>query len=57
MLIYFESLTQYNPITCQPSRSHLITPIAIPGLAEREGNVAVLDHVLDLSPHYFIVSK
>ena len=56
--LYLAFLTHYNRkiITNQDSLI-LSTPVAIPGLAEREGNVTVLDHVLDLSPHCLVVSE
>ena len=58
ILIYLAFLTHYNRkiITNQDSLI-LSTPVAILGLAEREGNVTVLDHVLDLSPHCLVVSE
>lgn len=43
--------------TANQGRLILSTPIAIPCLAECEGNVTVLDHVLDLSPHCLTVSE
>ena len=50
-------LSHYNQTTCCPDRSCLITSVPIPGLAKREGNVAVFNHMLDLSPHYYTVSR